>query len=148
MPKDFSIADYRALSQFRHTMRCFLRFSEQAAHNRGLDPGQHQLLLAIKGLPEGVRPRIRDLAERLQIHHHSAVELANRLEAGGFVRREHGTEDRREVLLRLTPRGEKVLRQLSLHHRDELRSRGPALLMSLRHLVQTTNHERRKTNHD
>ena len=75
------------------------------------------------------------VAERLQIHHHSAVELVNRLEARGFVRRERGSEDRREVMLQLTSKGERVLRELSLHHREELRSQGPALLEVLQQLV-------------
>ena len=93
------------------------------------------LLLSLKGLPPNVRPKIAEVAERLQIQHHSAVELVNRLEAGGFVRRQRGSEDRREVHLQLTPKGEKVLRELSLHHRSELRSQGPALLESLEQLV-------------
>jgi DNA-binding MarR family transcriptional regulator len=86
-------------------------------------------------LPTDVRPRIAELAERLQIQHHSAVELVNRLESAGFVRRQRGAEDRREVLLHVTSHGERVLRQLSLEHREELRSQGPALLESLHHLL-------------
>ena len=82
-------------------------------------------MLALKGLPKGARPRIGELAERLQIQHHSAVELVNRLSAGGYVQRHRGAEDRREVLLALTPKGEKVLRELSLHHRRELRLARP-----------------------
>jgi DNA-binding MarR family transcriptional regulator len=126
------------LAEFRHQIRRFLRFSERAARNAGLEPRQHQLLLALKGLPPNVRPKIAEIAERLQIQHHSAVELVNRLEAGGFVQRERGSQDRREVLLLLTPRGEKVLRELSLHHRTELRSQGPALLDSLQQLISET----------
>jgi DNA-binding MarR family transcriptional regulator len=91
--------------------------------------------LALKGLPPAVRPRVGELAERLQIQHHSAVELVNRLEAGGFVRRSRGNQDRREVLLKLTPRGEKVLLELSVHHRNELRAQGPELLQALRQLL-------------
>ncbi|MGD0466970.1 MAG: MarR family transcriptional regulator [Terriglobales bacterium] len=82
-------------------------------------------------MPKQVRPRIRELAERLQIRHHSMVELVNRLSAGGYVRRHRGGEDAREVLLSLTPKGEKVLKELSLHHRSELRMRGPALIAAL-----------------
>ena len=70
-----------------------------------MEAGQYQLMLAIKGMPEGVRPRIRELANRMQIQHHSAVELVNRLEAGGYVRRERAQDDRREVLLALTREG-------------------------------------------
>jgi DNA-binding MarR family transcriptional regulator len=135
MQKNITVQDYQALSEFRRRIRQFLRFSEQAAREAGLEPKQHQLLLAIKGLPPSVRPRIAELAQRLQIQHHSAVELVNRLETRGFVRRKRGEQDRREVLLRLTAKGEKVLCELSLHHRAELRSQGPELLESLRVLV-------------
>jgi DNA-binding MarR family transcriptional regulator len=93
-------------------------------------------MLTLKGLPAGTRPRIGELAERLQIQHHSAVELANRLAAGGYVKRHRGGEDRREVLLSLTPKGEKILRTLSIHHKDELRMQGPALVAALKHAMQ------------
>ena len=83
-----------------------------------------------------MRPRIAELAERLQIQHHSAVELVNRLEAGGLVRRERGKQDRREVLLQLTQRGERLLRDLSLYHRTELRLQGPALVDALQRVMQ------------
>jgi DNA-binding MarR family transcriptional regulator len=133
--KNLTQRDFESLAEFRHQIRRFLRFSEKAAREAGLEPRQHQLLLALKGLPSNVRPKIAELAERLQIQHHSAVELVNRLESGGLVRRERGSEDRREVHLQLTPKGEKVLRELSLHHRSELRSQGPALLESLEQLI-------------
>ncbi len=135
MEKTLTQRDYESLAEFRHQIRRFLRFSERAAREAGLEPRQHQLLLALKGLPANVRPKIAEVAERLQIQHHSAVELVNRLETAGFVRRQRGSEDRREVHLQLTPKGEKVLRELSLHHRSELRSQGPALLDSLEQLV-------------
>jgi DNA-binding MarR family transcriptional regulator len=93
-------------------------------------------MLALKGLPADVRPRIGELAERLKIQHHSAVGLANRLAAGEFVRRHRGKEDKREVLLSLTPKGEKVLRELSLHHRTELQTQGPALVAALKRAMQ------------
>jgi DNA-binding MarR family transcriptional regulator len=146
MEKNLTPRDFESLAEFRHQIRRFLRFSERAARDAGLEPRQHQLLLAVKGLPFNVRPRIAEVAERLQIHHHSAVELVNRLEARGFVRRERGSEDRREVLLQLTPKGEKVLKELSLYHREELRSQGPALLDVLQQLIadsRTTARKRR-----
>jgi DNA-binding MarR family transcriptional regulator len=135
MERKLTNRDYQSLAEFRHLIRRFLRFSEQAAREAGLEPKQHQLLLALKGLATDVRPRIAELAEKLQIQHHSAVELVNRLESAGFVRRQRGSEDRREVLLHLTAHGEKVLQQLSLEHREELRSQGPELLESLQHLL-------------
>jgi DNA-binding MarR family transcriptional regulator len=132
MEKSLTASDYQALAELRHQIRRFLHFSEEAARAADLEPRQHQLLLAIKGLPRGVRPRIAELAERLQIQHHSTVELANRLSVGGYVRRRRAGDDRREVLLSLTPKGEKVLRELSLHHKAELKTQGPALLTALR----------------
>jgi DNA-binding MarR family transcriptional regulator len=136
MEKELKLSDYQSLADLRYQIRKFLHFSEQAARNSGVEPHQHQLMLALKGLPKGTRPRIGELAERLQIEHHSAVELVNRLAAGGYIERHRGEEDRREVLLALTPKGEKVLRQLSLHHRRELRSQGPALVAALRQAMQ------------
>jgi len=131
-----TLSDYESLAELRYQIRCFLSFSEQAARAAGLEPRQHQLMLALKGLPAQGRPTIGELAERLQIQHHSAVELVNRLAAARYIRRARGGEDRREVLLSLTPKGEKVLRQLSLHHRAELRSAGPALVQALRRAMQ------------
>lgn len=135
-------SDYESLAEMRYQIRRYLRFSEEASRNAGLEPRQYQLLLAIKGLPKDVRPRIGELAERLQIQHHSTVELVNRLSAGGYVRRQRASNDRREVLLALTPRGEKVLRKLFLHHRSELRLRGPALVAALRRAVNMSKDHR------
>jgi DNA-binding MarR family transcriptional regulator len=148
MERQLTAGDYRSLAEFRHQIRRFLHFSEGAARRAGLEPTQHQLLLALKGLPPGVRPRIGELAERLQIQHHSAVELVNRLQAAGFVRRRRGQEDRREVLVELTSRGQNILRQLSLHHRTELRSQGPELLSALERLIENRRapRKRRKSN--
>ena len=125
------VNEFESLAEFRYQIRRFIRFSEQAARQAGLEPRQHQLLLALKGLPREVRPRMAELAERLQIQHHSTVELVNRLAAGGFVKRERGVVDRREVLLSVTPKGERVLKELSLYHREELRRAGPTLLKAL-----------------
>ena len=136
MEKALTLADYQALAELRYQIRRFLHFSEQVARKARLEPGQHQLMLALKGLPDGIRPRIGELAERLQIEHHSTVELVNRLSSGGFVRRQHGGGDRREVLLALTPKGERVLKDLSLNHRAELRMQGPALIAALRRAIQ------------
>lgn len=125
------MAAYRSLSEFRHQVRCFLRFSEDAARAHGIEPQQHQLLLAIKGLPKGKAPTIGELAERLQIRHHSTVDLINRLVKAGKIVREAGTEDRREVLVRLTPEGKRILRDLSVEHQAELTKIGPKLLRAL-----------------
>lgn len=126
-----SVTEYEALAELRYQIRRFLRFSEQVARDAGLEPRQHQLMLALKGIPKGVRPKIGEVAERLQIQHHSTVELVNRLSERGLIKRQRGGNDRREVLLSLTPKGEKVLRDLSLHHREELRSQGPELVSAM-----------------
>jgi DNA-binding MarR family transcriptional regulator len=136
MERELTLSDYQSLADLRYQIRKFLHFSEQAARDSGVEPHQHHLMLAIKGLPKGARPRIGELAERLQIAPHSAVELVNRLATGGYIERHPGDKDRREVLLALTPKGEKVLRQLSLHHRRELRSQGPALVAALKRAMR------------
>jgi DNA-binding MarR family transcriptional regulator len=133
--KKLTPSDYQALAEFRYQIRKFLHFSEQAVQAAGLERRQYQLMLAIKGIPEGVRPRIRELANRMHIQHHSAVELINRLEAGGYVRRERAQDDRREVLLALTPKGERVLGELAVHHHAELRNAAPSLVAALRRLM-------------
>jgi DNA-binding MarR family transcriptional regulator len=135
--KRLTLADYQALAEFRYQIRKYLHFSEGAVHAAGLERGQYQLMLAIKGIPEGVRPRIRELANRMQIQHHSAVELINRLERGGYVRRERAQDDRREVLLALTPKGERVLAELALHHHEELQSAAPTLVSALRKVMRS-----------
>jgi DNA-binding MarR family transcriptional regulator len=134
--KKLSLSDYQALAEFRYQIRRFLHFSEQVVKNAGLERGQYQLMLAIKGMPAEVRPTIGELANRMQIRHHSAVELVNRLEAGGFVHRTRAQKDRREVLLALTPKGEKVLGELALHHHDEIRSAAPELVAALRRIMR------------
>ncbi|MGH9529118.1 MAG: MarR family transcriptional regulator [Terriglobales bacterium] len=136
MTRRLTQSDYRALAELRHQVRRFIHFSEQAARNSGLEPRQHQLMLALKGLPTDVRPTIGELAKRMQIQHHSAVELVNRLASGGFVRRRRGDSDRREVFLCLTSKGDRVLRDLSLHHQSELRTQGPELLATLKLVIQ------------
>src|SRR6202162_4939979 len=133
--KKLTLSDYQALAEFRFQIRKFLRFSERAVRAAGVEPGQYQLMLAIKGMPEGVRPRIRELAGQMHIQHHRAVELINRLERGGYVRRERAQDDRREVLLALTGKGERVLGKLARHHHEELRSAAPGLVAALRRLM-------------
>jgi DNA-binding MarR family transcriptional regulator len=136
--KKLTLSDYQALAEFRYQIRRFLHFSEQVVKQAGMERGQYQLMLAIKGMPAGVRPRIRELATRMQIRHHSAVELVNRVEAGGFVHRTRDQKDRREVLLALTAKGERVIGELALHHHDELRSAGPELVTALRRIMRVS----------
>ena len=129
--KDLSLEEYRALAEFRHQVRPFLCFSEEQVRALGIEPQQHQLLLAIKGLPEGALATIGELAERLQLRHHSTVELVNRLEKQGHVARELSKQDRRQVIVHLTPSGAAMLRKLSLAHHQELETAGPRLTKAL-----------------
>ena len=131
-------ADYRTLAEFRYQIRRFVAFSENAASEAGVEPQQHQLLLAVQGMPAGHKVRIGDLAQRLQIRHHSAVELVGRMEAKGLVVRVPGETDRREVHVRLTPRGSRILRALTVIHREELRQAAPALVSTLRRIYEGT----------
>lgn len=135
---EISPAEYRALAEFRYELRRFLHFSEQAARAAGLEPQQHQLLLAIKGLPNDKDASVGELAERLQIQHHSTVELVNRMVERGLLERRRDDNDQRRVLVSLTPYGEEVLKKLSLLHRTELRTTGPALAQMLISLTNDT----------
>jgi DNA-binding MarR family transcriptional regulator len=128
---DLSIADYQALAEIRYQIRRFLHFSEQTAREAGLVPQQHQLLLALKGLPTGRKATISELAERLQLRHHSTVELIDRLVERGLIKRMRDETDQRRVIIHLTPQGEQVLRRLSLLHRHELQLAGPAFVRAL-----------------
>lgn len=131
-PPALTKSDYEALASFRLAMRRFLAFSQSAAEAAGLTVRQHQALLAIKGFPGGKAMTIGELAERLLIRHHSAVELADRLAQAGLVTREHDPLDRRRVLLSLTPVAEERLHALSGAHLGELRAMRPALAKLLR----------------
>lgn len=131
-----SLHQYRDLAEFRRQIRRFLHFSEVTAKEHGLETQQHQLLLAVRGLPEDVRPTIREIASRLFIQHNSAVELVNRLESTGAIARHSRGPDKREVWVRLTPAGRAVLRQLALAHRMELERSGPALASALNSVLR------------
>lgn len=128
--------DFKAMAELRYQIRKFLRFSENAAREAGIEPQQHQLLLAIRGLPDGLRPTIGALAERMQLQHHSTVELIDRLVDRGFLCRLRATDDRRQVLVKLTKEGENFLNKLSLHHLQELQSAGPRFVSILQTLLQ------------
>lgn len=129
MTRPVSDAQFRALARFRAALRRFLRYSEEAARAAGLTPQQHQALLAVRAAP--APPTIGDLAEQLQLKHHSVVGLVDRLAAQQLVERRAAADDRRRVLLALTPLGEKLLEGLSAAHRTELLRLAPALVAAL-----------------
>jgi DNA-binding MarR family transcriptional regulator len=133
---DISLAEYQALAEFRYQLRRFMRFSEQAARAAGLEPQQHQLMLTIKGLPADKIASVGELAERMQLQHHSTVELINRMVERGLIERRRDANDQRRVLISLTPYGDELLKGLSLLHRTELRTTKPTLLQALNALEE------------
>jgi DNA-binding MarR family transcriptional regulator len=127
---------YRVLENFRYEIRRFLNFSERAARRAGLEPQQHQALLVIKSLAPPSQATVGFLAERLQVRHHSAVGLSDRLEERQLIRRSRSETDRRKVCLSLTRRGEGLLQRLSESHRVELQTASPRLLKALQGVIR------------
>jgi DNA-binding MarR family transcriptional regulator len=130
-----SAHDYRLLGGFRAELRSFLAFSEDAARAHGLTPQQHQLMLAVRAASEA--PTVGGLAGTLALRHHSTVGLIERLVRRGMVTKQRDPADRRAVRVALTKKGDRVLLELSLLHRDELRRQGPALVSSLRRMLRS-----------
>ena len=136
--------EYQALAQLRYLIRRFLQEGDLTARQAGLEPQQYLLLLAIRGLVPGRETSIRTLAERLSLRHHSTVELVDRLEAHGLVKRTRGVEDRRQVLVSLQPRGEKLLEKVVVQRIVELRSHGHALVAAIGKLLEAGPRRSRK----
>lgn len=134
MNDGLSADQIRALSDFRYSVRRFQQFSDSAARAAGLEPRQHQMLLAIKA-SEGEEMTVGEIAECLLVRHHSAVELVRRTERRELVTRNRGERDRRQVFVRLTPAGEKALSALSASHHRELQSAAPDLIRSLQRII-------------
>jgi DNA-binding MarR family transcriptional regulator len=126
---------YRALAELRHQIRHFLSEGDRTARAARLEPQQYLLLLMIRGLPEGQSATIRTLADRLTLKHHSAVELVDRLEANGYVRRTRARDDRRNVIVSLSPRGERMLEYVAQRRINELRSNGHQLVRAINRLL-------------
>jgi DNA-binding MarR family transcriptional regulator len=127
---------HRALAEFRHQLRKFLVASENAAHQAGLHPQQHQLLLAVAGVAPGTSPSIAHAAEQLGLKHNSVVELVDRCEKESLLERTTDPADGRRVCLRITARGKKVLARLSQVHLQELYSQAPHLIEALQTVLQ------------
>ena len=136
MAADITTGEYRALAELRCRIRHFLGEGDAVARAAGLEPQHYLLLLTVRGLPEGEESTIRVLAERLALKHHSTVELIDRLEAHGYVRRTREREDRRRVLISLLPRGERILEQVARHRITELRANGEELVRAIAHLLE------------
>jgi DNA-binding MarR family transcriptional regulator len=133
--EELNLHDIQALAEFRYNIRLFLHASEQLLKSAGLKPQQYQLMLHVKASGSSQPSTISYIAEKLQIQHHSTVELADRLSGKGLIRRKRAGEDRRQVILELTPKGEKVLKELAIHHREELRSNVPGLIGALKKVL-------------
>ncbi|MEY2399729.1 MAG: hypothetical protein QOJ00_2903 [Actinomycetota bacterium] len=122
---NLSNEDFVRLLTFRDGLRRFLSWSETEARAAGVTPAQHQLLLAIRG--HGSSPKVGDLGEHLMLRHHSVVELIDRAEAAGLVRRVADVADHRMVRVELRPKGLRVLEKLSAAHLEELSRLVPSL---------------------
>jgi DNA-binding MarR family transcriptional regulator len=144
MPGEITTAEYRALAELRYRIRRFVGEGDAVARAAGLEPQQYLLLLAIRGLPDNVQVTIRALADRLALKHHSAVELIDRLEAHGYVRRSRSRDDRRRVLVTLLPRGEKLLEQVARDRIGELRASGAALVAAISALLENSGSSRQE----
>jgi DNA-binding MarR family transcriptional regulator len=138
MATEITADEYRALAELRYRIRHFLSEGDAVARSAGLEPQQYLLLLTIRGLPESEEATIRNLAERLALRHHSTVELIDRLETHGYVRRSRGRDDRRRVLVSLLPRGERLLEQVVRHRISELRATGHELVRAIDQLLKKT----------
>jgi DNA-binding MarR family transcriptional regulator len=121
----------RLLADFRYQLRQFLQFSEQSANRFNLHPQQHQLLLQIAGAPSNVHATVGYATERLGLRHNTVVELSKRSEEAGLVTRNQSADDRRKVILNLTPKGRKILEALAEDHARELNELGPKLISAL-----------------
>lgn len=135
---EITASEYRALAQLRYLIRHFVSEGDAVARATGLEPQQYLFLLTVRGLPDGEEATIRTLAERLALKHHSVVELIDRLETHGYVRRSRGREDRRRVLVSLLPRGERMLEQVARHRISELRTTGHELVRTIDQLLAKT----------
>lgn len=144
MPGEITTAEYRALAELRYRIRKFVGEGDAVARAAGLEPQQYLLLLAIRGLPDNVEATIRALADRLALKHHSAVELIDRLESHGYVRRSRSRDDRRRVLVTLLPRGEKLLEQVAQDRIGELRASGAALVAAISALLENRGSARKE----
>jgi len=133
---DVTPSDYQALAEFRYQIRRYLAVSDQAAEAEGLPSQQYQLLLALKGLPAGMEATITNLADRLGVRHHSAVELVDRLEKRGLVKRERSDVHRSFVFVRVTKDGESMLRKLVASRKVDLKVAGPILVKTLTTLTK------------
>lgn len=134
MPR-ISPDDYDALASFRYLLRRFLRFSKDFLKENGnLNPEQYEALLAVKAF--GPQLTISQLSERLQIKHHSAVNIVDRLAERKLITRQKTQTDRRLRNVQLTVKGEKLIEELAMTHRKEMATRSSEMIKVLERLRQ------------
>jgi DNA-binding MarR family transcriptional regulator len=127
---------YQSLAGFRLALRRFLAGAEAISRGEGVTQQQYQAMLAIKTWPSQAMT-MGDLAEQLLLTHHAAVQLINRMTKAGVAARSPSTTDRRAVLLRLTPAGERLVDRLATLHLREVLRQEPQLTRSLRRLKRS-----------
>jgi DNA-binding MarR family transcriptional regulator len=123
--------DFETLAAFRYQIRRFLRFSKDLLSSEDLTPDQYQALLAIRASTPKRKLSIRDLAEQLQVRHHSTVGIVDQLVSREAVVRQVAPEDRRKILLTLTPKGEELVQRLAPPHHEELSRLCPEIIRTL-----------------
>lgn len=131
-----SRAEYQILAEFRYQLAGFLRRRKDAARSEGIQPQQYELLLAITGLAGDKQPTIKELSRQLCLEHHTVVELADRLQRKGLLTRSASSEDKRAVLLRVTPAGQRVLNRIVSFSFAQLREEAPDLIRSLQRILR------------
>ena len=146
MKSAISDTEYRALAELRYRIRHFIQEGDAAAQRSNLEPQQYLMLLAIRGLPQGAVATIRTLAERMALKHHSAVELIDRLESHGLVRRSRSEGDKREVRVSLLPQGSKLLDRVARERLSELKASGAALADAITALVERKHLHKNRAN--
>ena len=135
MKKSLQAKDYAALGAFRHAMRKFLRFSKELVATRAkLTTEQYDALLAIKGCSGANGVTVGEISEQLQVKHHTAVSLLDRLEARKLATRKRAAADKRNVNVQLTKAGASLLAGLAAIHHRELQQRTPEIIDALRRL--------------
>jgi len=122
--------DFETLAAFRYQIRKFLRLSTE-----DLTPDQYQALLAIRASNPPGRLSIRELAEQLQVRHHSTVGVVDQLVLRGVVVRQVAPEDRRKIFLTLTEKGEVLIARLAPPHHEELNRLSPEMIETLQRLA-------------
>ena len=121
--REFPDLDPSATEVFLHLLRAgdeAFRVVESQLARHDLTQGGFSVLMALwghcqrNGRKEPLSPA--GLAERTGVTRATMTGLVDTLQRGGFVRRAPDAEDRRMIIVELTPRGEKLLRKVLPDH--------------------------------